>query len=220
MDVMSSREDRAERARRNAARIRAQIGDDIRGARLDAGLSQAIAGSAADMSHAQFGRIERAALADLTFDQAGRAAAAVGLRLHARTYPDGDAVRDAAQLALLERFRARLPPGTRWRTEVPLPLPGDRRAWDGVAERNGRRAGCEAETRLRDVQALDRRLALKERDGDVDIVILILADTAANRRALDAHRQVLRARLPLDGRAILESFRVLELPATSGVIVL
>jgi len=220
MHVMSTREDRAERARRSAARIRAQLGEDIRGARLDAGLSQAIAGAAADMSHAQFGRIERAVLADLTFDQASRAAAAVGLRLYARTNPDGDAVRDAAQLALLERFRARLPPGTRWRTEVPLPLPGDRRAWDGVAERNGRRAGCEAETRLRDVQALDRRLALKERDGDVDIVILILADTAANRRGLDAHREVLRTRLPLDGRAILESFRAAELPAASGVIVL
>jgi len=218
--MMATRDDRAQHARRWAGRIRSQLGDDIRGARLDAGLSQIVAGRAAGMSHAQFGRIERGVLADLTFDQVCRAAAAVGLRLSARTFPDGDPVRDAGQLALLERFRARLPPGTRWRTEVPLPSPGDRRAWDGVAERDGRRAGCEAETRLGDIQALDRRLALKERDGDVDVVILVVADTAANRRALDAHGEVLRARLPLDGRAILDSFRSGRLPAEGGIVVL
>jgi hypothetical protein len=196
------------------------LGDEIRAARLAASVSQGVAGAAADMSRAQFGRIERAEIASLSIDQAGRAAAAVGLRLVLRTYPDGDPVRDAAQLALLERFRRRLPPGTRWQTEVPLPIPGDRRSWDGLAQHRGRRAGCEAETGLRDIQALERRIALKLRDGEVDVVILIASDTLANRRTLDAYRETLRTLLPLDGREILAAFRAGQLPDRSGLVVL
>ena len=48
------------------------------------------------------------------------------------------------------------------------------------------RRPAEAETVLDDVQALERRLALKVRDGGVDGVILVIADTARNRRALAA----------------------------------
>lgn len=165
-------------------------------------------------------RIERAALEELSIDQAARAAAVVGLRLAARLYPDGDPVRDAAQLALLERFRQRLPPEARWDTEVPLPVTGDRRAWDGLVRLRGRRAGCEAETRIDDVQALERRLTLKLRDGDVDLLILIVAKTVANRRAVEVHRETLRPLLPLDGRDVLASLRAGRLPDRSGLVVL
>jgi hypothetical protein len=41
-----------------------------------------------------------------------------------------------------------------------------------------------AETVLDDIQALERRLALKVRDGGVDGIILVIADTPRNRRAL------------------------------------
>jgi hypothetical protein len=155
------------------------------------------------MSHAQFGRIERGELLQLTVDQASRACAAVGLRLAVRTYPDGDPVADRAQLALLGRFRACLPEHARWLSEVPIPIQGDRRAWDAISIVAGFRFAVEAETRLRDIQALERRIALKQRDGGVDVVILLVNDTAANRRVLAAHREALRARFPLDGRAIL-----------------
>jgi len=217
---MPARDDAARHGRRIARQVRERIGDEIRGARLDAGLSQRAAGAAAGMSHAQFGRVERASIPGLTLDQASRAAIAVGLRLSVRTYPDGDPVRDAAQLALLERFRARLPPGTAWATEVPMAIPGDRRAWDGVATIRGRRAGCEAETRLRDLQALERRLALKARDGDVEVVLLIVADTAANRQTLATHRDALRTRLPLNGREVLAALGEGRLPSAGGVVVL
>lgn len=217
---MSRRSEKAEHGRRLATRIRAQLGDEIREARRSAAVSQRGAASAAAMSGAQFGRIERAEIAGLSIDQAARAAAAVGLRIAVRTYPDGDPVRDAGQLALLERFRRHLPPAARWATEVPLPIPGDLRAWDGLAVLAGRRAGCEAEMRLRDVQAVDSRIALKERDGEVDVVILVVADTAANRRALEAHRDALRPRLPLDGRDVLAALRGGVMPARSGIVVL
>lgn len=206
--------------RRVANRLRAQIGEDIRIARLAAGLSQSDAGRAVGMSHAQLGRIERGVLRDLTVDQACRAAAAVGLRLTAKTWPDGDPVRDGGQLGLLGRFRARLPVEATWGTEVPLPIPGDRRAWDAVIGLASRRAGCEAETSLRDMQALERRAALKLRDGDVDVLILLVADTAANRQVLRVHREVLRTLLPMDGREVMASLRAGLLPGANGLVVL
>ena len=196
------------------------MGQEVRGARLAAGLSQLVAGGAAGMSHAQLGRIERGELRELTVDQLSRACAAVGLRLVVRAYPDGDPVRDAAQLALLERFRACLPPGTRWRTEVPLPIAGDRRAWDGVATLRDGVLGVEAESRLRDMQALERRLGLKLRDGGLDRLVLVVSDTRSNRRVLDLHRDVLRSLLPLDGRDILRALRSGHLPEASGLVLL
>lgn len=217
---MSSRQDPINAGRRTSDQLRAQIGAEIRIARLGAGLSQDAAGRAAGMSHAQLGRIERAKLRDLSLDQACRAATAVGLRLTVRSWPDGDPVRDAGQLRLLARFRDRLPDGGTWRTEVPLPLPGDRRAWDAVLALAGRRAGCEAETSLRDMQALERRLALKLRDGDVDVLILLVSDTAMNRRVLRAHREDLRPLLPLDGRDVMASLRVGRIPDAGGLVVL
>ena len=84
---------------------------------------------------------------------------------------------------------------------------------------NGRRAGCEAETRLADVQALERRLALKARDGGVDVMILIVADTAHNRAVLERERVALRGLLPLDGRDVRRALRQSRLPQASGLIV-
>jgi hypothetical protein len=183
-------------------------------------VSQRVIGAAAGMSHAQVGRIERAANRTLTVDQASRVAMAVGLRLVLRTYPDGDPARDAGHVALLERFRARLPPGARWDVEVPLPIEGDRRAWDAMVRLDGHVAACEAETRLLDLQALARRLALKQRDGAVDVLILLISDTASNRRTLDRHRETLRPLLPFDGRAVLGMIKGGRLPTANGLVVL
>jgi hypothetical protein len=82
-----------------------------------------------------------------------------------------------------------------------------------------RRAGCECETRLRDAQAIERRIALKLRDGRVDVVLLIVPDTAANRRFLEQHREQLRGLLPLDSRQVFEAFRRGELPERSGIVI-
>lgn len=113
-------------------------------------------------------------------------ATAVGLDPSVRLHPGGDAVRDAAQLGLLHRLRTRLHPALRWRTEVPLPIAGDRRAWDAVIYGDGWTVGVEAETRLRDVQAVLRRTSLKARDGALDDVILLIAGTRGNRAAVKA----------------------------------
>ena len=98
--------------------------------------------------------------------------------------------------------------------------PGDRRAWDAVALLPEGKAAFEAETRLLDVQALDRRIALKRRDGSIERVVLLIADSAANRRAMELHRAGLRASFPLDTRAVLRSLRSGHAPATSGIVLL
>ena len=123
-------------------------------------------------------------------------------------------------LRWLNGFADRLPPDATWRTEVPHPDPRrppsvGRRCRDSAR----RRAGCECETRLHDVQALERRLALKHRDGDVDIVLLVVADTTANRRFLEQHREQFRGLLPLDSRQVLDAFRRGVLPEKSGIVI-
>lgn len=172
------------------------------------------------MSHAQLGRIERGELAELSLEQAARACAAVGLKLVVRAYPDAEPIRDAGHLALLARFRALLPAGVRFRTEVPMPIPGDRRSWDAVLGLVGGDVAVEAEMRIRDLQALDRRIALKQRDGGLDRVILLVNDSPANRRVLRGSRDALRSRFPLDGRAALRAVRAGHAPTASGIVML
>jgi transcriptional regulator with XRE-family HTH domain len=217
---MTARDGTVQHADQQARRLRSELASSLLVARVDAGLSQAAAARAAGMSHAQWGRIERGVLEDVSFGQACRACAAVGLKFYAKTVPDGDPARDAGQRSVLERFRLRLQPEAGWATEVVFPIPGDRRAWDGMATLHGRRAGCEAETHPRDTQALERRLALKLRDGGVDILLLIVPDTRGNRRLLEAHREVLRSLLPLDTRQVLAALSRGELPERSGLVVI
>lgn len=172
------------------------------------------------MSHTQFRRLEMGAIERLTVDQLSRGCAAVGLRLHVRSVPGRGPALDAGQLALIGRLRKALPMGTRVRTEVPLPIPGDGRAWDAVLGLDPDEMPIEAEARLRDIQALERRCALKIRDSGFDQLILLIGDTANNRRVLEMHREDLRSSFPLDTRRILMSLRVGRTPPASGIVVL
>ena len=137
-----------------------------------------------------------------------------------RPYPSGDPIRDAVHAALLERLHARCHHSIVWRTEVPLPIPGDLRAWDATAVCAAFRAGIEAETRLRDVQALDRRIALKERDGGMDRVILLVLDSRSNRAALHSHGSQLLLRFPVGGQRALELLSAGADPGGNALILL
>jgi len=155
-----------------------------------------------------------------TTDLLGACCAVVGLDLAIRAYPAGDPVRDRAHTALLERLRAQLHPTLTWRTEVPLPLELDLRAWDAQIGGVGWRVRVEAEMRIDDGQALERRLALKVRDGGEGHVVVLVAETRANRAALVALRPHLRALLPLDTRAILTALRAGRDPGGNGIVML
>lgn len=165
-------------------------------------------------------RIERGLVIKLSLLHACRLAAVVGLDLSFRAFPGGSPVHDAAHRALLDRARAAVrSPGAIWHYEVPLPLPDDQRAWDSVLELAASvgRLPLEAETRLSDVQALQRRVKLKLRDDPtVDRVVLLIADTKHNRMVLREHADALWADFPLDRKAILAALGAGQMPAASG----
>lgn len=193
---MPPRERTNDRGRRRGARLIVEVGRDIRDARSAAALTQAQVGRACGISGSHEGKIERGEVRGVSIIALAQICEVVGLDLTVRTYPGATPLRDAAHLALQARFRARLDPRWTWRTEVPVPLPGDQRSWDAVIARNGLRIGVETETRLRDLQAFDRRIALKLRDSGLDRVVLVLADTRANRSILHAYGDAIRSNYP------------------------
>ena len=182
----ANRQPRRTEASRHIVRLLHAIGDDLREARLSAGLNQADVARMLGTTRRRLGRIESgrvrvAPLADLATH-----AGIVGLHLHAKLYPAVPPLRDKAQLALLDRFQRRLSPVWHIRLEEPIPLPGDLRAWDMVLRRGSVTMGVEAITRLRDVQAQVRAARLKKKDTGTTRLVLLVAATHANRRALAA----------------------------------
>jgi transcriptional regulator with XRE-family HTH domain len=216
-----------DRGTRTGHRLLNLAGSELREARLLAGLSQTSVAEAAGSSASVVSRIEHGQAAGASVMVLARIAVVVGLELHLRAYPAGEPVRDAAQRRLLERLRIQLASSLTWRTEVPLPIQHDQRAWDAVIrgsapDENGRPRvfllGVEAETRIRDVQALQRRLALKRRDGGVHQVILLVADTRSNRTVLQAAEGILFPDLTLPQPDALAALRQGRCPAGSSLI--
>jgi transcriptional regulator with XRE-family HTH domain len=216
---VATRERRQDRARAEARQLARDAGVEIRRARRGSGLSLRAAGSAVGLSHANIGRIDRAEAASLSLLRLCLAASAAGLRVSLRLYPTGDAVRDAGQVRLLEAMRRQLPPRAPWTTEAPLPIAGDLRAFDAVVALD-RRVAIEAETRLGDLQALERRLSLKKRDGGIGVLILVVGDTHHNRAVLAVQREFLRGAFPLDTRRVLAYLRRGVAPPADGIVIL
>jgi transcriptional regulator with XRE-family HTH domain len=193
---------------------------ELRAARLDRNLSGEAIARVVGISGAHYSRVERGLVGGLTIEQASILLTAVGLDLAVRVYPAGQPVRDAAHAALLGRLRSLLHRSLRALTEVPLPSPGDQRAWDIVVVGDAWRHAFEAETRPRDLQALERRITLKMRDGGVDAVSLLLLDSRWNRDFVRAHRASLEEHFPVPGRRALELLRVGAVPGRGSVILL
>lgn len=178
---MPAAERRFDQAARRARQLWVEIGRELRNARVTVGLSQRAVAAAVGISQAQLSRIERGMYRTVSIGTLVKAGAAVGLDLSIRFFPGGPPIRDKAHAALLERFRKSVGERWEWVAEVPLPLAGDKRAWDRML-RGPVRIGVEGETRPTDLQELQRRLALKKRDGQIDRLILVLADTDWCRR--------------------------------------
>ena len=97
--------------------------------------------------------------------------------------------------------------------------PGDMRAWDLVIDGPGT-VGIDAETRLRDIQATQRRCEMKWRDSGLDRVVLLVAATRHNRRVLREHRGALGSTFPADTAEILGELRRGRVPARNGIVVI
>jgi transcriptional regulator with XRE-family HTH domain len=182
--LVATRERRIDRGKRRARLALATIGEEFREARLAAGLTQRQVAEAVGISHTEVSRIERGLAPWVAYETLVMIAAVLGLDLPLRAFPVGDPIRDVSQLQLLAKLRALLPPGSTWRTEVPLRIERDLRAWDAVVGGPGWWVPVDAETRLRDVQALARREALKRRDDGAETMILLVADTRHNRQVI------------------------------------
>lgn len=179
-----------------------RVGEDLRVARATAGMSTRLVGGLAGISHTQVIRIERGLAPHVDIYVLARMAAVLGHELSLRIHPIASAVRDAAHVALLDRFAGRLSRTISWRTEVPVPVPGDLRSADGIARAHDFDAIVEAETRLHDVQAAERRLRSKQRDLGATRAILLVADTRHNRAVIE-NVPDLRTQFPIGTRACL-----------------
>lgn len=200
-------------------RQRLRAGEELRRARLGAGLSQRVLGRVIGLSHSAVGRLERGELQRVTVERIAIAAAALGLDLRIGLFPSGSPVRDAAHLALIERLHRRVSPSLRWRAEVPVPLPGDLRSADVVIDGPSVEELVEAETRLDDLQALERRVRIKQRDLRIRRVILLVADTRHNRSVVTAHPE-LAERFPITTRACLAALRTGRDPGGDSIVLL
>ena len=217
---MVIRERRLERARRLVARALVAIGEEFREARIAAGLTQRAVADAVGISGSELSRIEHGRAPHVAYETLVKIGAVLGLDVPLRAFPNGDVVRDAAQLGLLGRFRPLLHESLRHRSEVPIGIAGDRRAWDLAVTGSGWSIGVEAETRLRDVQALCRRIALKSRDGEMDRVVLLVADTRHNRHVLRLAADDFAGQFPGRGRDALAALRAGRVPPSNAVILL
>jgi hypothetical protein len=198
-------------------------------ARLGRNLTYVAIGRALRISGWQAARILRGQSPKVSLVRLAEVLAVVGLDLSARAFPGGVPLRDAAHLALLERLRARPPASVGWRLEVPivggapasdLGLAIETRAWDALISGPNWAVAVEAETRVRDVQALERRIALKSRDGRVSTVLLLMSDTRHHRRILDEPNPSLRLAFPGTARSALRALAVGQPIAANSIVLL
>jgi transcriptional regulator with XRE-family HTH domain len=212
------------RARRAAETDRVRAGVELRRARAAAGLSLTAVSRASGISPSHISRIERGRLVCVSMEQVAVLAAVVGLDARLRLYPGGDPLRDMGHVRVLARLRDLLPAQVRLVTERPLPIAGDLRAWDGsISGLDGLgqypdQLDVEVETRITDLQAQTRRIALKARDAGAPYVLLVVADTQANRDAVRAAGSSLLADFPVSSRRALAALREGRHPGGSALI--
>ncbi len=184
-----------------------------------AGISQDALAAAAGVSKAEISRIERGEAPWLTVVDASTLLGIVGLELWARAYPAGPPLRDRGHLRLLSDFDLRLPARVGRVREWPIPIPGDQRAIDLLLTGLPVLVGVEAETVLDDLQALEREIRLKQRDGRLDRIILLVRGSHRNRRIL-AQADALRQAFPLSTRAVMAALARRDDPGADGIVLL
>ena len=190
-------------------------------ARRQAGVSQDLLAALLRWSQPALSRFERLVRRDATsIVELAQVASLLGLELSAGLHPVGEPLRDKGHQALIGRFVAYLSAAWRVAREVPLPNPGDPRAWDLVLRAASCIVGVEAETRVRDVQALARRIHIRQRDGGADRIVIVLAESAHNRRVLPQLVEALGAEFATSPRTTLRALRDGRAIPGSAVILL
>jgi transcriptional regulator with XRE-family HTH domain len=199
-----------------------ELGEEFRHTRVRLGLSQREVAAAAKIHRSTYTRIEAGKLRSVAFVVLSRIAALLGLDLPLRAFPGGRSIRDRMQSSRLLKIVAWLAGPLAYRADVPLPpvlSRHEQRAWDLVIFGHGLRTAIEFEARLYDLQAQLRRWRLKWRDDPVDRLLIVVADTRANRRILAEFGDLLADFPRLTEAELAAQLRAGQHPAT-GVVLL
>jgi transcriptional regulator with XRE-family HTH domain len=217
---MATRTRATDEARRLWLRTATLIGDELRAARLIAGLTQAQVAAALGISQAEVSRRERGRAPRLRGVDLAVHAAVIGLKLWVRLFNVGAAVRDDAQARYIAAFLSRI--GEAWRVilEAVVPIPGDLRAADILLISGHLRIVVEVITRLADAQAQIRAAQLKARDLDATRLVIVLAATHANRDALNSVRDALGRAFSLDTRGVMAALAAGRDPGRDAIVLL
>lgn len=217
---MATRVRSAGDAASHGRRLQAQLGRELREARLARGVRLRDVAQAIGASTSHVNRVELGLVRELGVAATARHGAVLGLRLHARFYPEGGGLRDAGQLNLLRRLRARIGDRWTWQLEAPLSIPGDLRAFDALLTGPATSIAVEAITRLRDAQAQLRTAALKQRDGAIPRLVILISATPHNRATLASAADVLATAFPLGTRSTLKALQAGQDPGDNGIVLL
>lgn len=185
-----------------------------------AGTSQLAVARAARISRSTISRIEGARLQGLSLADAVRVADAVGLNLSVKAFPGAPPTRDAAHAARLSEFLSHVSEPLRFALEVPLPpreSAPEQRAWDAMLHSEDGDVGIELEQRLYDMQAQTRRLMLKWRDSGVERLMLVIADSPANRRTARLFPEYLAELPALRKQTVIAMLEAGQRPPTGHV---
>jgi transcriptional regulator with XRE-family HTH domain len=217
---MGIRDTRLERGRRKASECKARLLHELRAARHAAGVSQSSLARQLGWSQTRYSQFERATR-PATVDDVCLVAVMLGLRPRFDLFREDEGVRDQGHQRLIARFCAILSSLWSVHREAPFPTLGDLRSWD-VLIRLGTafRVGVEAETRVRDQQELVRRIRQRELHGGVDAIVVLLSDSAHNRRLVGELRESLGPDYATPARSLIRALRTGQPLPGSGVIVL
>jgi transcriptional regulator with XRE-family HTH domain len=217
---MGTRETRAQRGRRRGREITNAAVAQLRDARVLAGLSQRTIAGAIGWNQQHYSRFEAGRVTNAPLRVFVIGASLLGLDVSVSFHPVGPALRDKGHEAVIERFLKLLNPAWRVVRELPFPTPGDPRFWDLTLRIGAQLVGIEVETRIRDVQALVRRMRERGRDGGADVIVIVLSDSAHNRELVDQFREALGQEFAIAPRDLLAALRAGTALPGSGVVLL
>lgn len=202
-----------------------RIGAALRAIRIRAGRTQEEVGLVAGVPRSVVGRIERGRLRGVSVDALRAVASALGASVDVWVrWHGGDLGRlvNARHSALHEAFAVRFGTGAGWvfEPEVSFSIAGERGVIDvlGWHAATGAVLVVELKTEFVDINdlmgAVDRKRRLASRiaadrgwQATSVSAWVVVAESRTNRRALARHRAALRAKFPIDGRALASWLR-------------
>jgi transcriptional regulator with XRE-family HTH domain len=201
----------ADVGRKRGKYVARRFGQELRLARMGAGLTQAQVAARADVSQQVVSEAERGHI-DISLDTRCRLTAACGHELGLRLYPVATvSLRDSGQLAIAQSIASAAHPA--WTAELEHPVaPGDLRAADLLLGLPDEILHIEIERALVDAQAQLRaaqikRTTLAEQDARPIRLVIAVPSTRVSRERIAQISDLVRQTLPVASRDIWRAIR-------------